>query len=243
MISVITLVRDTPNIVELFRVIERSMPCEYELVIGDNSIDPDYSYTIKELADEYIYISDKQFFRMGIPWCHNLVNSIANTYKIFYLDSDEYPVWINPNIEYMFDMNYVIPAIRWDFLDLKTIMEIFEKNQGFEDINKYCKEHLKLQVSVQDRIYNSRYAQFDGVCHSVFHVPSHFRAQEAGAVYLHNKTVRDAKNKDRMDKLIDEQFARQNINFMLASSEQVLKWGKGVKHTFESWKEWYDYYK
>ena len=46
-----------------------------------------------------------------------------------------------------------------------------------------------------------------------------------------------------MDKLIDEQFARQNINFMLAASENVLRWGKGTKHKFEDWKEFVDYYK
>ena len=241
MITVAVMVRDNPDIFDLFDLIRRKIPCEYELVIGDNSQDPDYSEKIRMAADEYIPIMDKQLFRMGLPWGHNLINSIANTYKMFYIDADEYPVWINPNIEEMFDTSYVIPTIRWDFLSSDRISFVEEKVQGFNEINDYCKD-LGLNQSIQDRIYNSRYAQFDGLCHSVFHVPMNFRAKEAGAILLHNKNVRDAKDKDRMDKLIDEQFARQNINFMLASAEVVLGWGKGVRHRFEDWKEWNDYY-
>ena len=45
-----------------------------------------------------------------------------------------------------------------------------------------------------------------------------------------------------MDKLIDEQFARQNINPLLASSANVLQWGKGIKHKFEDWNDWYNHY-
>lgn len=242
MITIATLVRDTPGIFDLLEMIGKNIPCNYEIVIGDNSIDPDYSAKIKEISDEYIYIEDKQFFRMGIPWCHNLVNSIANTYKIFYFDSDEYPVWIHPEIEDRLDMNYVLPVIRFDFFSKEDIMLIDEKKQDYPSLLKYCSENSQ-GTSVQDRIYNSRYAQFNGLCHSTFHVPHHFRAAEAGAVYLHNQTVREAKDKDRMDKLIDEQFARQNINFMLASSEQVLNWGKGMKHQFEDWNEWYEAYR
>lgn len=241
MITVAIMVRDNPKIFNLFNLIKRKMPCEYELVIGDNSVSTSYSENMESYADEYIRITDKQLFRMGLPWGHNLINSVANTYKMFYVDADEYPVWINPNIENMFDTSYVIPTIRWDFLSSDRISFVGEKVQEFNEINDYCKG-LGLEQSVQDRIYNSRYAQFDGLCHSIFHVPTTFRAVEAGAILLHNKTVRDAKDKDRMDKLIDEQFARQNINFMLASAEVVLGWGKGVKHKFEDWKEWYNFY-
>ena len=223
-------------------MIERNIPCEYELVVGDNSEDPDYSAEIALEADEYILISDKQLFRMGLPWAHNLINSVANTYKIFYVDSDEYPVWIHPDIEDRFDVNYVLPALRFDFFSKEDITMIDKKKQDFPSLLKYCQENSS-GISIQDRIYNSRYAEFNGLCHSTFHVPQHFRGAEAGAIYLHNQTVREAKDKDRMDKLIDEQFARQNINFMLSSSEQVLNWGKGTKHKFEDWNEWYEAYR
>ena len=241
MITVATLVRDTPGIFDLLGMLDRNMPCDYEIVIGDNSTGQDYSVEMKELADEYVYIEDKQFFRMGIPWCHNLINSMANTYKIFYLDSDEYPVWIHPDIEDRFDINYVLPVVRFDFFSNEEIVEIDEMEENYPNLIKHC-DKIAEGTSVQDRIYNSRYVQFDGLCHSTFHVPMHFRAAEAGAIYLHNQTVREDKDKDRMDKLIDEQFARQNINFMLSSSEQVLKWGKGVQHKFDDWNEWSDYY-
>lgn len=242
MITVATLVRDTPDMFDLIDVIDHNMPCEYEIVIGDNSTDPSYSEGIKEIADEYIKISDKQLFRMGLPWAHNLINSISNTYKIFYLDSDEYPVWIHPEIEDRFDINYIIPALRFDFFPKEDIMAIDKNKQDYQSLINYCSGYTT-GVSIQDRIYNSRYVQFDGLCHSSFHAPLHFRSAEAGAIYLHNKTVREAKDKDRMDDLIDEQFARQNINFMLAASEQVLGWGKGMTHKFEDWNEWNDYYK
>lgn len=248
MITLATLVRDTPHIETLLDVVKKRMPCEYEIVIGDNSVDPDYSAMIKELADEYIYIADKQLFRMGLPWAHNLINSVANTYKIFYIDSDEYPLWIHPNIEDYFDTNYVIPAIRYDFFELDEIFHLDKQDKDFPSLLAYCnskKEAGLLEgVSVQDRLYNSRYVQFEGLCHSVFHCPPNmgFRGHDLGTILLHNKTVRLSKDKDRMDKLIDEQFARQNINFMLASSEQVLGWGRGVKHKFEDWKEFVEAY-
>lgn len=238
MITVATLVRDAPDIKDLFDMIERNMSCEYELVIGDNSENEEYSWELKQYADEYIQISDKQLFRMGIPWAHNLINSIANTYKIFYLDSDEYPVWIHPDIEDRLDTSYVVPVLRYDFYTKEEIMKI-DKINGYDDILKACDG----EKSIQDRIYNSRYVQFNGLCHSMFHTPPNFRAQEAGAIYLHNSTVRKTKDKDRMDKLIDEQFARQNINLMLAANETVLGWGKGVKHKFEDWKEFVEAYK
>lgn len=247
MITVATLVRDNPDIKDLFDMIKRNMPCEYELVIGDNSVDENYSWEIRNFADEYIKISDKQMFRMGIPWQHNLINSIANTYKMFYVDADEYPVWIHPDIEGMFDTSYVISALRFDFFSKEDIKLIDKKNEGFQDLMVYCGDTLKLKehperMSIQDRIYNSRYAQFEGLCHSIFHTPDDFRTKEAGAILLHNKTVREAKDKDRMDKLIDEQFARQNINPYLSSSPNCLQWGKGVKHKFEDWNEWYNHY-
>ena len=248
MITVATMVRDTPHIDSLIGIIDENMPCEYELAIGDNSTNEDYSYTMKQLADVYVRIEDKQLFRMGLPWAHNLINSHANTYKIFYVDSDEYPVWINPGIEEALDLNYIIPALRYDFFTREEINEIDSKKQSYEEIKDYCESFLQTEKegesrSIQDRIYNSRYVQFNGLCHSIFHAPPHFRAAQAGAIYLHNKTIRNAKDKDRMDKLIDEQFMRENINFMLASSENVLKWGKHVKeHQFEDWNEWTEAY-
>lgn len=248
MITVATLVRDNPGIKDLFDMIERNMPCDYEVVIGDNSVNENYSWEIRNFADEYIKISDKQLFRMGIPWTHNLINSISNTYKMFYIDADEYPVWIHPDIEDMYDINYVISALRFDFFTKEEIKLIDEKNEGFQDLMVYCgdfvglKEHPE-RMSIQDRLYNSRYAQFEGLCHSIFHVPDNFRSKEAGTILLHNKTVREAKDKDRMDKLIDEQFARQNINPFLASSPNVLQWGKNIKHKFDDWNEWYKYYR
>ena len=247
MITVATMVRDTPDMDDLVRMIDKNMPCEYELAIGDNSVNEDYSYTMKQLADVYVRIEDKQLFRMGLPWGHNLINSHANTYKIFYVDSDEYPVWINPGIEEALDINYVVPVLRYDFLSREEIKEI-DAIQSYEEITGYCDKLLEIEEhkerkSIQDRVYNSRYVQFDGLCHSVFHTPPHFRASQAGAVYLHSEAVRNAKDKDRMDKLIDEQFARQNINFMLASSETVLRWGKHIKeHKFKDWTEWFEGY-
>ena len=241
MISVCTLVRDTPDIEYLLHLIKKRMPCDYEIVIGDNSVDPTYSEKIKEIADEYIYITDKQFFRMGIPWCHNLVNSIANTYKIFWVDSDEYPIWVHPDIWDMLDVSYVLPVLRADFLNKPEIEFLDRKGYDYGEIMNYLdrmKNAGQLEgMSIQERIYNSRYAYFEGLCHSIFHVPDHFRSKETGAIYLHNRSVRVAKDKDRMDKLIDEQFARQNINPALASSQNVLGWGRGVKHKFEDWKE------
>lgn len=235
MISLCILVRDV-DIEGLLNMFDDRCPCEYEICIGDNSTKEKISDNLKELADEYIYIQDKQLFRMGLPWGHNIINSIANTYKIVYLDSDEFPIWINPNIEDMLDLNYVLQAIRADFLSSDDIWKMWNKFKDYDEIISEIRG--KYDISIQDRIYNSRYAKFNGLCHSIFQVPPHFRSNEAGAILLHNKTVRDEKDKKRMDKLIDEQFMRQNINPMLASSETTLRWGKKIsKHPFEDFEE------
>ena len=247
MISVTTLVRDTIHIDKLFDMLKRKMPCEYEICIGDNSTDPAYSEMLKEIADEYVYISDKQLFRMGVPWAHNLVNSLANTYKIFYLDGDEYPVWIHPQIEDAFDYIYILPVLRYDFPTFEEINYIDENFKTPQEIIDYCKDKVESKEwegsSLQDRVYNSRYVKFEGVCHSVFHAPPHFRANTIFSIYLHNKDVRQAKDKERMDRLVDEQFARQNVNPYLASSNVVLGWGKNKKHLYKDWKEFVEDFK
>ena len=103
MISFCTLARDTPHLQKLINIFRKNCPCDYEICIGDNSTNPEYTRQYKNLADVYVRIEDKELFRMGIPWGHNRVAAMANSYKIFYLDSDEYPVWIHPDIEDMFD--------------------------------------------------------------------------------------------------------------------------------------------
>ncbi len=179
---------------------------------------------------------------MGIPWAHNLVASIANTYKIFYIDSDEYPVWINPEIEKMFDVSYALPALRADFFETDAITEWVENQYDYETIVNTLnamKEQKTIEISTQDRLYNCRYAQFNGLCHSVFHMPQYLRGRAAAAILLHDKTIRGAKNKERMDELIYEQYMRQNINPMMASSEVTLVWGKRIlQHRFNDWTEW-----
>jgi len=226
----------------LVETFKKLCPCESEVVIGDNSHDPEMTKRYKALADEYIHVSDKQIFRMGIPWAHNLVASIANTYKIFYIDSDEYPVWIHPDIEKMFDLSYALPALRADFFEMDAINDWIEKKYDYNTIVNtlnMMKEQKTIDISTQDRIYNCRYAQFNGVCHSVFHMPQYLRGRSAAAVLFHNKTVREDKNKERMDELIYEQYQRQNINPMMASSEVVLMWGKRIiEHRFKDWTEW-----
>ncbi|MBD3353644.1 MAG: hypothetical protein GF364_19325 [Candidatus Lokiarchaeota archaeon] len=235
MISLCLLVRDV-DVEALINMFNSKCPCDYEVCIGDNSTQRKYTEKLLEIADEYIRIHDKQLFRMGLPWGHNLINSIANTYKIVYLDSDEFPIWINPNIENMLDLNYVLQTLRADFLTTEEIWKMWSTVEGYSEIISEIRG--KYEISIQDRIYNSRYAEFNGLCHSVFHVPPHFRSNEAGAILLHNKTVRDEKDKKRMDRLIDEQFMRQNINPMLASSEVTLKWGKKIsEHPFENFEE------
>lgn len=240
MISLCILTKDAPELEYLIDMFDRKSNCEFEVCIGDNSTKEEYINQAKEIADEYVRIEDKQLFRMGIPWAHNLINSVANTYKIVYLDSDEFPVWVNPNLEKLFDYVYVIPAVRFDFLTTKEIKQIDKENSDYDKLIEDCRK-MPVEKSVQDRIYNSRYAQFEGVCHSIFHVPPHFRGNDAGAILLHNKSVRDVKNKKRMDHLIDEQFMRQNINPMLSSSPVVSQWGKKVKHhrykNFEDFKK------
>ena len=88
----------------------------------------------------------------------------------------------------------------------------------------------------QERIYNARYVQFNGVCHAVFHVPNNvgMRQTSPSVIILHNKTIREAKNLDRMRDIIREQYSRMIINPILSSSQKVLGWAKKWKKTMPS---------
>jgi len=247
MISLCILVRDTPNLYELIDMWRRNYKGEIELCIADNSTDEGIREDNKDISDVYVPISDKELFRMGIPWAHNKLAAQCNTYKIAYIDSDEYPVWINPELEKVFDLNYIVPTIRYDFLTTERIYHFDRYNLSF---NQYIDRFDLLRASgevesksIQDRFYNCRYVQFNGVCHSVFHAPDHFRGNTAGAILLHNKTVRDAKDKKRMDELIDEQYARQNVNPRLTSSSMVMQWGRGMIHKYEDFEAFDKAYK
>jgi len=250
MISFCTLARDTPYLEYLIEMFERNCPCEYEICIGDNSATEEYTKHYKEMADVYVRIEDKELFRMGIPWGHNRVASMANTNKIFYLDSDEYPVWIHPDIEDKFDLNYVLGTVRFDFLTMEEIMKIDKtidhkspippQLPGIEDFFK----KIEAPPHHQDRIYNSRYIQFDGVCHAIFRCPQHFRESMPSVIILHNKTVREKKDMDRMRDIIREQYSRMIINPALSSSDAVFGWAKQWKtehpeyqHKFETFEE------
>ena len=110
MISFCTLVRDVPHLDKLIDMFKRNCPTDYEICIGDNSTYQVNREKAKKLADVYVRITDKEIWRMGIPFAHNRVVAEANSYKIFYVDSDEYPVWIHPDIEDHYDINYSLNA-------------------------------------------------------------------------------------------------------------------------------------
>lgn len=241
MISLCILTRDAPHLNKLIDMFDRKSKFDFEVCIGDNSTKEEYQEQAENLADEYIKITDKELFRGGIPQAHNrIANECANSYKIVYLDSDEYPIWVNPDLDSMLEWIYVMPAVRGDFFSMEEIEDIDKQDLDYYTLLEIINEK---EVSTHDRIYNCRYTKFSGLCHSIFHVPMNFRGKEAGAILFHNKTIRDSKNKERMDMLIHEQYYRQNINPYLASSEEVLKWGKKVrKHNFENWKEWDEAY-
>jgi hypothetical protein len=254
MISFCTLARDTPHLEKLIDMFKKNCPGEHEICIGDNSTKPEFIKQYKELADVYVRIEDKELFRMGIPWGHNRVTAMANSNKIFYLDSDEYPVWINPHIEGMFDINYVIGTVRFDFVEMDEILKIDKtidnNSETFPQLD--LKEPLSENPHHQDRIYNSRYVQFNGVCHATFHVPEGIgmRQNAPSVIILHNRTVRDAKDLDRMRDIIREQYSRMLVNPLLSSSPVVFGWAKEWKksmptklhkfETFEEFKEAYD---
>lgn len=237
-------------------MVKRNCKCEVEICIGDNSTMPVFTEEYKRLADVYVRIEDKELFRMGIPWGHNRVASMANTDKILYLDSDEYPVWIAPDIEDRFDLNYVLATVRFDFLTREMIKDIDKdiKHDSPTPPEIPNIEELMGLLSApphhQDRAYNSRYVQFDGVCHAIFRCPLHFRANTPSVVIMHNKTVRGAKHMDRMRDIIREQYSRMIINPALASSETVMSWARQWKsehpefqhkfETFEEFKKAYD---
>ena len=238
MISFCTLARDTPHLKLLIDMFKRNCPPDYEICIGDNSSKPEFTKQYKELADVYVRIEDRELFRMGIPWGHNRVAAMANSYKIFYLDSDEYPVWIHPDIQDMFDLNYIIGTVRFDFLEMKEILtidrHIDNNSKTFPEIKP--KGVLAENPHHQERIYNARYVQFNGVCHSVFHVPPNVGMRQTGpsVAILHNKTVRDAKDLDRMRDIIREQYSRMLVNPLLSSSANVLGWAREWKKTMPS---------
>lgn len=243
MISFCTLVRDVPHLDKLIDMFKKNCPCEYEICIGDNS---EYRVNRKkasELADVYVRITDQELWRMGIPWGHNRIVAKANSYKIFYVDSDEYPVWIHPNIDELYETSYVLNAHRVDFLDMETILKLdAEIDNNILPPPPIKFENIKEQGH-QERLYNSRYAKFEGLCHSIFHVEEHHRGGSPATLLLHNKTVRDAKDIDRMRTIIREQYARQNINPNLASSSTVLGWGRKYGHKFKDFEDFKNNYK
>ena len=249
MISLCILARDAVHLKDLVNMVKRNCKCDVEVCIGDNSAMPVFTEHYKELADVYVRIEDKELWRMGIPWGHNRVASMANTNKILYLDSDEYPVWIAPDIEDRFDLHYVLGTVRFDFIPMEDIMKV-DKDIDHDaltpppipDFESIAAE-LESPPHHQDRAYNSRYVQFDGVCHAIFRCPQHFRANNPSVVILHNKTVRDAKDIDRMRDIIREQYSRMIINPALSSSETVLGWARdymtetALQHKFETFEE------
>lgn len=242
MISLCILTRNNPvnMIIDFFDRLARKHKIDYEVCIGDNT--PDIEYRMKSFytnyANEYIKITDKELFRMGIPFAHNRIASIANSYHIFYLDSDEFPVWINPDLDDLYDIKYIPMCLRADFCTPKEIEEIYNKLSDVSDPNEIIKILDGKEITQQDRLYNSRYAKFNGVCHSIFHVPPEFRSNSIGAVICHCNTIRDRhKRSEYTNPLIYEQYARQNINPFLASSDTVLEWGKGKTHQYKDYKE------
>lgn len=251
MISFCTLVRDVPHLDTLVDYMRKKCPVEFEICIGDNSDIPEYRFQARDLADVYIRITDKELFRMGIPWGHNRIVAEANTYKIIYLDSDEYPIWIRPNIEERFDQNHVLGCLRGDFFTMDEVNQFYDRTFVEEEIKSELGVNPIFQGkewSLQDRVYNSRYAKFEGVCHSVFHVPFTTRTQEPDMVVMHNKTVRDAKNLDRMRAIIREQYSRMMINSNLKSSDKVMGWaidyaqGRKPLHQFEDYNKFIEYW-
>lgn len=249
MISFCTLARDTPNLEILIEMVKKNCACDVEICIGDNSSFPEYRRLYKYLADVYVPIEDKELFRMGIPWGHNRVAAMANTYKILYLDSDEYPVWIAPDIEDQLDLNYILATLRYDFLNVVEIMEIDKlinnKSPTPPNIPGMGGIILNGPPHHQDRVYNSRYVQFDGACHAIFRSPAHYRSTTPAVYIMHNRTVREAKDLDRMRDIIREQYSRMLINPALSSSDVVFRWAQEWKqrhpeielHKFENFEE------
>jgi len=256
MISFCTLARDTPNLEDLINMVKKNCQCEVEICIGDNSTKPEFTKLYKELSDVYVRIEDRELFKMGIPWGHNRVASMANTYKILYLDSDEYPVWIHKDIEDQLDLHYVIATARFDFATMEEIKyidsRVFHESEKVPSIQGIIGmlKNLEAPPHHQDRVYNARYAQFNGACHAVFQCPPHFRSKQPSVYILHNKTVREAKDMERMRDIIREQYSRMIINPLLSSSEIVYNWAKDWKaqhpeyqhkfETFEDFKKAYD---
>jgi len=228
-------------IVEFFDKLAKKYNIDYEVVVGDNSSDVKTSMLLQLMqppTNVYIRITDQELFRMGIPYAHNRIVSMANSYNIFYVDSDEFPVWINPQLEEIYKYKYVPTTLRADFCTPKEIEDIFYELSDVYDVNQIFEVLKGKEISRQDRLYNCRYARFEGVCHSIFHVPEEFRSNHLGAVLCHCSTIRDKHKRDEYtNPIIDEQFARQNINPFLSSSTNVLKWGEGKTHQYKDWKE------
>jgi hypothetical protein len=222
-------------------------PCDYEICIGDNSTEDEYIDQAKGLADVYVRITDKELYRMGIPWGHNRIIAEANSYKIFYVDSDEYPVWIHPNIEDHYDLNYILNCIRYDFLTKEEVFKVANEIDN-SSLEPPIIELENIVAVPQDRMYNSRYVTFNGLCHSTFHAPNHFRERSPSVFLLHNKTVRDAKDIDRMRAIIREQYSRMLINPTLKSSDVVQGWAKdwasetGGDHMFSTFEKFIEHF-
>lgn len=236
MISLCIFTADRPGIPEIIELFEMQVD-DFEICIADNSKQMKYRNLYSSLADEYVYITDKQLFKMGIPWAHNLIASYANSYKIFYIDGDEYPVWIHPDLEKIYSDYHVPTAVRADFCTSEEILEYqhYLADNGPNKLFRKLKDDGK-EISRQDRLYNSRYTKFEGICHAGFHVPSEFRSDDACALILHNKTTRK-KSRGRIHDIITEQFARQNVNNNLAANKTILGWGKDIDHEYKDWRE------
>ena len=151
--------------------------------------------------------------------------------------SDEYPIWIHPDLEDLLDINYIVPAMRYDFATFKQIEDFSKIDDYFKLREELDKLEWTTPAHPQDRVYNSRYVKFEGLCHSVFWGPPEFRSNHASCVILHSKTVRERKDLERMNHLIDEQFFRMNINPLLSSSKIVHSWGRGTPMKYNDWKE------
>ena len=92
MLSFCTVARDTPNLKDLIDLFKEKWGGEYEICIGDNSTKPEFTELYKELADVYVRIEDKEFFRMGIPG--HIIELLRKLILIRYF------IWIQMNIQY-----------------------------------------------------------------------------------------------------------------------------------------------
>lgn len=248
MISLCLLTRDKPNLERIIECFKKCIPenTEYEIIIGDNSHNEEYIERNKELTDIWVKIPDKMLFRMGIPWAHNYINSFANSYNIVYVDDDEFIVYLNPNIEKIFEDGIIIPCFRLEDSNYEEVLKYINNMNKISEL--VLSDGLKRGWCFQCRVYNSRYTHFGGVCHSIFPSEQLPRSDVVGMIIFHGNDMRnvDAKIMERKNAIINEQFTKQNHNKLLASSEIVYGWGKeygrSKKHQFKDYEEFIDYF-